>query len=312
MNSVLHLGYHYVRDEVAPGPNCAPERLKKQINALQWSGYEFLTCGEVAQRLRVKRSLPEKHATLSFDDGLKDQFTTAFPILKKYGVLATFFYITCALDGKLPPVIGFQIAINKLGAERLEKEIFPALFDEYGLWSYRRLLDRARFDHSEMKMGEPPEFRLIKTIFNHFLPPSLQAELIEKIFDRHISESMSDLARDWFMSREELAQMASWGMEIAGHSVKHPWLSMIGKEEIELEARLSRSALTEVTGKEVTSFAWTFGLSTPRSEAMEAVARAGYSSAWNFWTELADVPEGEFYGDMFDIPRFNEGFMEIK
>lgn len=312
MDNNVYLGYHYVRDESAPGPNCAPKRLCDQISVLQGKGYEFLTCGEVALRLKEKRPLPEKHATLSFDDGLKDQFTTAFPILEKFGVPATFFYITCALDGKLPPVIGFQIAINRLGAERIEKEVLPALLHEYDLWSYRRLLDRTRFDHSEMKMGELPEFRLIKTVFNHFLSPSLQAELIGKIFDRHVSESMTDLARDWFMNADELSQMASYGMEIAGHSVKHPWFSMIGKEEIELEARLSRAALTDVTGKEATSFAWTFGLTTPRGEAKEAVARAGYSSAWNFWTKPGDVRGSEFYGDLFDIPRFNEAFMDVE
>ena len=151
---ILHLGYHYVRYGKAPGPNCPPDRLRAQIRTLLDDHFEILTCGEIADRIRNSKPLPEKHATLSFDDGLKDQYTTAFRILQEFDVPATFFVITCALGGKLPPVIGFQIAIDKLGADRLREKILPALLDEYGLWSYRRLLEPGKFDYSEMKMGE--------------------------------------------------------------------------------------------------------------------------------------------------------------
>ena len=81
MGHILHLAYHYIRDGNAPGTNCAPERLRTQILTLKKEGYEILTCGEVARRLTEGLALPPKHATLSFDDGLRDQYTTAFPIL---------------------------------------------------------------------------------------------------------------------------------------------------------------------------------------------------------------------------------------
>lgn len=310
--NALHLGYHYVRDGGAPGPVTTPERLRTHIHSLLNQGYKDLTCGQVGSLARWGKPLPEKHATLSFDDGLKDQYTTAFPILKEFGVRGTFFYITCALEGKLPPVIGFQIMINKLGSDRIRTQILPELMREYGLWSYARLLEGPeKFDHSGMKMGEAPENRLIKSVFNHFLPPSLQAEFIEKIFDRFIEEPMSHIVKEWFMSGDELNEMSEAGMEIAGHSVKHPWLSMIGASEIESEARQSREALRNVTNRDVTSFAWTFGLSAPRIEAMGAVANAGYSSAWNFWTKPEDVPGDDPYGEPYDIPRYNEAFIEV-
>lgn len=304
----LHLGYHYLRDKKAPGPTCSPDRLEKQIRALLAGGYEVITCGEVVRRIMNGMPLPDKHATLSFDDGLRDQYAVALPILRKFDVPATFFVITSAFDGRMPPTIGFQVAIEKLGAKRLEEEILPQLFHEYGLWSYRALLDPKRFDASGMKMGEPPEMRRIKAVFNHFVPPSLQAELIRRIYEGYAIGDEAELVSRWFMNRGELAEMAEKGMEIASHSDRHPWLNMIGEEEIGNEALRSRAKIAEVIGSPPKSAGWTFGSATPRKEAQAAVARAGYTSAWNFWStwSIEYFQKLDTYLNLMDIPRLHE------
>lgn len=300
---ILHLDYHYIRNTPAPGPNCPPERLRGQIRRLLVDGYEILTCGEVRQRLSGGRPLPERHATLSFDDGLLDQWQTAMPILREFGVPATFFVITSALDGKMPPVIGFQIVLEKLGVAKVT-EILRKFFIEYGLWSYARLFEDGKFDYSGMKMGEPEELRLVKAVFNHFMPPSLQAEFIRTIFEEYVKESMGSLVHRWFMSGEHLARMNHEGMEIAAHTVHHPWLNMIGESEVEAEARGADQRIKMITGLPTDSFAWTFG-GAVRDEAQNAVARAGYRSAWNFWSAWKNLPE-QPYASLFDIPRLHE------
>lgn len=302
MEKVLHLGYHYIRDGNAPGPNCAPDRLRTQITTLQESGYQILTCGEVARCLKENVPLPEKHATLSFDDGLKDQFTTAFPILMEYGVLATFFYVTCTLDGELPPVIGFQILIELLGAERLEKEILPNVFRGT---PYLDLLDPKRYDASNRKMGEVPEFRRIKWMFNHWPSQAFKREKLDEIFAEYVGVgSQERYANEWFMSGNELREMAAAGMEIASHTVTHPALDVTGLADIEHELATAKRRLTdEIPGATVSSFAWTFG-GQFRSAARQ-IAGKYYVSAWNFLSSLDQMPE-TIYGDLTDIPRFHE------
>ncbi|MBI2639297.1 MAG: polysaccharide deacetylase family protein [Candidatus Sungbacteria bacterium] len=305
----LHLGYHYIRNGKAPGPTCSPERLRAQISRLKEDGYKFMTCGQVARQAHFgSRQLPEKHVTLSFDDGFKDQFTAALPILMEFEVPATFFVITCALDGRVPPVIGFQIAIEKLGEERLRHEILPALFKEYGLWSYGRLLEKGKLDYSGMKMGEPPELRLIKAVFNHFVPPSLQAEFVTKIYERYAVGNEADLVDEWFMNADELLSLAARGMEIASHSHRHPWFSMIGENEIEYEMRESSERIKNIVGTSPTTCGWVFGNAVPRREAQLAARRTGYTSAWNFWSawSIEDFFTKDIYHDLFDIPRLHE------
>ena len=293
---------HYIRDGKAPGPNCTPDRLRWQIGALRAEGYEFLTCGEITNRLLENRTLPEKHVTLSFDDGLADQYTTAFPILKELGVPATFFCITCALDGELPPVIGFQILIERLGPRRLETEILPKAFQGT---PYLDLLDPKRYDVSGRKMGEPPELRRIKWAFNHWPPQAFKREKLDELFAEYLGEgSQERCVREWFMSDEQLREMAGAGMEIGSHTRTHHALDVTGLEDIEQELEASRRRLRkEVSGAAARSFAWPFG--GDFRPAARKLAANWYESAWNFRSALTKMPEG-VYDDLTDIPRLNE------
>lgn len=297
----LHLGYHYVREGKAPGPNCSPNRLRVQIEALLRDGYEIFTCGEVARRLRQDKSLPEKHATLSFDDGLKDQYTTAFPILREFGVPATFFYITCALENELPPVIGFQILIDQLGAERLEQEILPTVFKGT---PYVDLLDPARYDVSGRKVGELPEVQRIKWMFNHWPSQAFKRDRLAEMFSRYIGDdSQGRFAAEWFINKNELLEMQQAGMEIASHSDTHPPLDISGFVEIEQEAQISKQKLFDLLGRSVETFGWTFG-GQFREDTKRVVGRS-YTTAWNFFSIIEAMPD-QPYADFLDIPRLHE------
>lgn len=299
---VLHLGYHYVRDSKAPGPNCSPNRLRAHLVELKKNGYEFITHGEIARLILAQRPMPQKCALLSFDDGVKDQYTTAFPILKEFGIRATFNYITCVLGGKLPPVIGFQILIDKFGAERIEKEILPEVFKGT---PYMDLLDHKRYDVSERKVGEPMEMRRIKWMFNHFPSQAFKRDKINEMFSRFVGEgAQEEIVKDWFMTKEELVEMARVGMEITSHSHTHPPFDISGKEEIKYELSESKKILDNLFGKTTESFCWPFG--GYYSEAVkQLVADAGYFSAWNFSSPLIKMPEDP-YKNIYDIPRLNE------
>lgn len=303
MDKILHLGYHYVRNGSAPGPNCSSDRLCLQIEALKADGYELMTCSEVARRFVANRPLPEKHATLSFDDGLRDQYTTAFPILKKRGVPATFFVITCPFGHKLPPVIGFQILIDLFSAQLLEREILPKVFAGTPFVDW---LDPAKTPGVEdtKKLGEPREFRRIKWMFNHCVPQAIKIEKLDEMFEEYLGRgSQVKFVREYFMSRAELAQMSRSGMEIASHTATHPALDVTGLDEISDEMELSQQAIREITGISPKSFAWPFG-GKFRYEARR-IAGDWYKSAWNFHSGLKVMPPRP-YTDLTDIPRLHE------
>jgi len=298
----LHLGYHYVRTGIAPGPACSPSRLRAHIVALKADGYEFLACREVSRRLRLGLPLPDKHATLSFDDGFADQYYTAFPILKEYGVPATFFYISCVLDGRTPPVIGLQILIDALGIVRLEKEIFPKVL--VGT-PYLDLLDERRYDASGRKMGDPQELRRVKWMFNHWPSQSFKRDILDEIFTTYIGEGSEErLCRERFMSEAHLREMHASGMEIGSHTVTHPAMNILGRAEIESELKDSRRRIErELGGTGIVSFAWPFG--GRFRDVTRRLVGTYYETGWNYDSTLSHMPEAP-YADLTDIPRMNE------
>ncbi len=53
-----------------------------------------MTVGEIAAALDGTGTLPERPIALTFDDGWREQYEVAFPLLQKYGFRATFFVVT--------------------------------------------------------------------------------------------------------------------------------------------------------------------------------------------------------------------------
>lgn len=93
------LFYHYVEivrdkgDTIRQSLDTAPYTLEQEIITLKNAGYTFMTMQEVADVLDGTRKLPEKPIVLTFDDGYRDFYTDAYPILKKYNVKATQFLV---------------------------------------------------------------------------------------------------------------------------------------------------------------------------------------------------------------------------
>jgi len=94
------LMYHYIS---APPPNAdrlrinlsvTPEAFERQLQYLQANGYTTIRLYDLHAHLTTGRPLPRKPIILTFDDGYRDHYEHAFPLLKKYGMHGTFFITT--------------------------------------------------------------------------------------------------------------------------------------------------------------------------------------------------------------------------
>lgn len=68
------------------------EVFEEHLQYLTQKGYQLITVEELAHKLEKGESV-EGYAALSFDDGYKNNYSVAYPLLKKYNAKASFFVV---------------------------------------------------------------------------------------------------------------------------------------------------------------------------------------------------------------------------
>ena len=72
----------------------SPETFERQMRFLKSHHYNVLPLESLATLIKNKKKILPKTIALTFDDGYKDNYIYAFPILKKYHLPVTIFIIT--------------------------------------------------------------------------------------------------------------------------------------------------------------------------------------------------------------------------
>lgn len=103
--SIPMLVYHHIRD-ASPWHkttwswkmSVSPDVFDTQMNWLQQQGYTTISLGELADILEKKSTGPTKPVVITFDDNQRNAYENGFPVLKKYGLTATFYMVANRLE----------------------------------------------------------------------------------------------------------------------------------------------------------------------------------------------------------------------
>ncbi len=96
--------YHYVEynhdpnDTIRMGLTVTPFWLERQLQFLRSNNYVTVSPAQLVAAVNSGRTLPPKSVMLTFDDGYRDFYTDAYPLLLKYKAKATIFVIPGFLD----------------------------------------------------------------------------------------------------------------------------------------------------------------------------------------------------------------------
>jgi len=95
------IAYHSISDDNIGSPLVvSTENFREHMKTLKDKGYTTLTMKQVEEYILNEESIPAKSVLITFDDGYKDNYTNAFPILKEFNMNATIFVIPTYLDGQ--------------------------------------------------------------------------------------------------------------------------------------------------------------------------------------------------------------------
>jgi peptidoglycan/xylan/chitin deacetylase (PgdA/CDA1 family) len=109
------LMYHYISAPPATADkyrfdlSVIPANFEAQLKYLKENGFTTISLADLYDHLSKGRKLPEKPVVLTFDDGHRDAYASAFPLLKKYRMTGTFFIVTDFINFKDPEYVTWDM-----------------------------------------------------------------------------------------------------------------------------------------------------------------------------------------------------------
>lgn len=266
----------------APDPLFPSEPTVESFDAqmgLLKSLFNVLPLPEAVERLQAG-TLPARAAAITFDDGYADNLTHALPVLQKHGLHATFFIATSYLNG-------------------------GRMFNDTVIESIRQCqLDR--LDLSDLGIGthelgsHAAKIQAIGKILPHVKYFALDAreDTVAQIAAR---AGVGSLPNDLMMTTHQLQALHAAGMEIGGHTHRHPILAKLDDAGAQAEIAAGKAWLESTLGDRIRLFAYPNGKpgADYLPEQAKIVRGLGFDAAVS---TQRGVSTGQ--SDVFQLPRF--------
>ena len=110
------LMYHYLSTPPADADiyrqdlSVPPELFAAHLDRLLAEGYTTISLYQLQGHLMRGEPLPEKPVIITFDDGYRDNYENAFPLLRARGMTATFFVVTDFIDEERLAYLTWEMA----------------------------------------------------------------------------------------------------------------------------------------------------------------------------------------------------------
>ena len=253
------LYYHRVNDDNDPFfPSISSGLFEKEMRYLA-RNYNVVSLNSALNH--IHGGPPETVVAITFDDGYQDNYHHASPILRRYGLPATIFLSTESLDTREP--LWFErlaLALKTTTRDYLDLEV--DLPRRYWLRTQEeRLQANARLFASLRR-----------------LPNSERSLRLTECL-RVLSASGTEL-RDRMLTWDQARLMKTQGINFGGHSVTHPFVSKLTREQAAWEVTECKRRIEEELQSPADVFAYPNGRQEDFSEWNKNLLRAaGYKAA---------------------------------
>ncbi len=234
---------------------------EQQIHHLV-KNYKIVSVTEIAYRIKQRMPLRGR-VGITFDDGFKDNFTNAFPVLKKFNIPATIYLITESIEtGNAPWFIQFRHAFHYSSINQCEFELAGK--------TYRFQLDTPK----DRNVASDEVMIFLQGCENKKRIAYL--EHIINILKPGKPEKLSDVMMNW----DDVRIMSQNGIKFGAHTHTHPVLSSVSTSDAEAEILKSKKIIENKLDMPVEEFAYPVGKKSHFSDALFPVLqRAGFKYA---------------------------------
>jgi peptidoglycan/xylan/chitin deacetylase (PgdA/CDA1 family) len=224
--------------------------------------YNVVPLSRLAESMSRRGRPQAQLAAVTIDDGYRDAYEVAYPLLRRFGAPATLFVPPDFIDRRA------WIWTDK--ARFLTRRTVS-----------QRLAIKIGGPPTHLNLGDPMSRRDAADLINvrlKRLPEEIKEEAIERLA-RALGVALPQTPPDEFgpIAWAEAREMQANGIEIGSHTMTHPILTGVSDERLRSELQESRSRLEEVLRRRIEQFCYPNGDHDERVRT--EVALAGYRIA---------------------------------
>lgn len=264
---------------------------RSQLEFLR-SRYRMVTLEQVVRALERGEPLPERAALVTFDDGLKNNYSVAFPVLKEMGIPAAIFLTVDLIGGS--DILWFD-------------ELYLLIREGWANGAALELpWEEARRHYRAGAVWEA-YFSCVEAAKRSGCGP--RRRLLDHLRDRVPLERERHLADFGLLDWDQIREMARSGLIGFGvHTATHRILSELKEHELADEVLAPRKRFAEQLGMEAKAFCFPNGRPGVdfRPAHLEYLRGSGYVCAFSIGDDLFDRNVGDRMA-IARIPAGNDG-----
>lgn len=261
--------YHYIRPEYnAKYPSIfgvTPAKFREQLLLLNKG--KFIGPIDLLKNSKEILDSKENFHFITFDDGLKEQFNYALPILDELGIPAVFFVNSSNLsEKKVSTVHKIHLLRSILSPDEFGKQLFTSDSVELSVLESQRAKDIYQYDDEKSA--------ILKYVLNFKMTFKEQEEVINNIFVHYFEEE--SVLENLYMNEQSLTELAKRGF-LGSHSHNHYPLGLLDSKAIRFEVENSKRILEESTNSKIELIGYPYGtIETCTNVVGEIAEKAGF------------------------------------
>jgi peptidoglycan/xylan/chitin deacetylase (PgdA/CDA1 family) len=260
--------------------------------ALLKKRFRVLSLEQFVDHLERKVPFRGSSVVITFDDGWRDNYTNALPILRRHGLPALVLLPSAYVNTDRLFWQETLVHLLLVAARSVQENqaLQPRLACLLGRWSLDQVLDLPQCD---LRSGAIAAVGRLKTESRH-----VRQELIDALAAELgvATSKLSDV--DAFIGWDELREMSRSGITFGGHGVDHLLLTQVSGNEVEEEIIGSRQFLDQRLDAPIATFSYPNGYLN--TSIVEKVRSTGYRVAFTTKRGLVSCTD-----DPMAISRFN-------
>lgn len=262
--------YHYIRPHFeAKFPSIfgvTPEQFESQLRLLKKEG-DFIHPNDLLNDWEQLLSSKSNYYFVTFDDGLKEQFQLALPILDQLEIPAIFFVNSVNFqDNKVTTVHKIHLLRSVLNSQRILDSVYNLTGFRLSASDKERATAIYRYDDKEAAT--------LKYLLNFKMSYKEQERCVELLFRENFEEQ--EVLDSLYMSREMITSLAQRGY-LGSHTHHHYPLGLLQEEEMVFEIENSKKYLEMTTHASIEILSYPYGTKEACTDLVATIAgQAGY------------------------------------